>query len=191
MTFYIFILALLLSLQGFAQATISGSFTPPEDFSWLVVYQLQTDGQNYIADGRIENGMFSLNLPENSLAGSYRLVYGIPGDQFYFDVIYDAKEDISLLFDKEQGLSFTDSLENELLNSYYQEINATEEQIINSYLDGTANTPEFNNLILRLGQTQENYEDVSDGLIAGHFIKANAPYIPSGSEKFQDYVTHK
>lgn len=191
MKFFFYILALLSSLQGFAQHTISGKFTPSGDFSWLVAYQLQTEGQNYVADGRIEDGMFSLNLPENSPPGSYRLVYGIPEDQFYFDVIYDAKDDISLLFDKEQGLSFSNSSENKLLHAYYREINAMEERIITAYLDGTANRAEFKRLILRLRQTQENYEGISEGLIAGHFIKANAPYIPSVYEKFQDYVMHK
>ncbi len=108
----LFLLGMVLALNLQAQHHISGNLSPADDFKWLIVYKLNPTAQTYITDTEVKNGMFTLNIPENSLPGVYRIVYAIPQEEFYFDVIYSGKESISLIFNREKGLEFHSSKEN-------------------------------------------------------------------------------
>ena len=116
-----FILALFSTLLSQAQYSVSGNLTPAEDYKWLIAYKLNPDHQNYVADTAVKNGAFSLNMPTNAQIGMYRLVYAVPQEEFYFDFIYNGKEDIVLSFDSQKGLSFTSSKENLLNSRYYND----------------------------------------------------------------------
>ncbi len=118
----LFILAVFLGLQINAQHTISGTFSPAKEYKWVIAYQLKPSSQNFVVDTAIKNGVFELKMPENAAAGTYRLVYAIPQEQFYFDVIYNGKEDITLAFDATNGVAFFNSKENILFNTYFKEI---------------------------------------------------------------------
>lgn len=181
----------LFSSVIFAQNNISGTFAPAKDYSWLIAYRLKPGTQVYVADTAIKNGKFMLNIPANSPAGMYRLVYAVPQEEFYFDVIYNGKENIELSFTTENGVAFTDSKENILFNSYFQELNDVEHQIINYYTSGSTYVNEYNAILKNLKAVQTNYETKANGLIAYAFIKGNRPYIPSSYEGIQDFIVNK
>lgn len=187
----IFVLSLCFSLFSEAQHRVSGNLSPAGDYKWLIAYKLNPDHQNYIADTAVENGAFSLNIPSSAQTGMYRLVYAVPQEEFYFDFIYNGKEDIILSFDSQKGLSFTSSIENLLYINYFKEIYGLEKKIAQFYSDQKKDPKLFKNLNKELAEVQKSFESQSQGLLSGHFISANRPYIPSGYEDMETYVKHK
>lgn len=186
---FLFVVFVVFSLN--AQKTISGSFSPAKDYSWLIAYQLKPGNQVYVADTAIKNGQFTLQIPENAQKGTYRLVYAVPQDEFYFDVFYNGTEDINLNFNSRQGVEFTASKENILYGTYFDETSEAEQQLIDFYASGKANKPEFLKLTKKLENLQNSYEKKSEGLLVHHFIKANHPYVPVTYETVQEYIQNK
>ncbi len=187
-------IVVLVFLMGFmlsAQHTISGTFSPAKEYSWLIAYRLKPGTQVYVADTSIDKGEFRLKLPENALPGNYRLVYAVPQEEFYFDVIYNGKEAIELTFTTAEGVRFTTSEENIFSNSYFKEINAAEKNLINYYTNGNTEVNEFQEIVNTYKNVQSSFEEKTVGLVVNEFIKANKPYIPSNYESIQDYVAHK
>ncbi|MBC6999335.1 TlpA disulfide reductase family protein [Cytophaga sp. FL35] len=185
---------LLIMLQGLglvAQQTISGTFTPAEDYKFLLIYQLQSGSKNYITNASITNGTFSLSLPENSQPGMYRLVYAIPQDEFYIDVIYNGKEDVNFTFNSGTGVSFSNSQENIIMNSYFQTMSELVGKLLNYYIERKTDASEFAKHTKELREVQNTYEERSKGLLVHHFIAANRPYIPSKNETVEQYVANK
>jgi len=174
-----------------AQHSISGTFTPAKDYKWLIAYHLKAGNQAYTADTAIKNGGFRLSFPAEAEPGTYRLVYAVPQEEFYFDVLYNGKEDVQLNFDAEKGVSFTASKENRIFHTYFKEINAAKQAFINFYQVGKSDRNEFDKLADRLRNVQNGYEAESVGLLAHHFIAANRPYIPSEYETSETYWQHK
>ncbi len=181
----------LLSFIGAAQHTISGTFSPAEDYKWLIAYRLKPGSQNYVADAPVKDGILSLSLPENALPGTYRLVYAIPQEEYYFDIIYNGKDNIELTYNDTDGVTFIASQENILLNSYFKKVNALEQQIVQFYTSQKTNKKEFIALAKELKTTQEYFTEKSQGLICHNFIKANASYIPSKYVPIQEYVKQR
>ena len=182
------ILTIFVGLQSTAQHTISGTFSPAKDYKWLIAYRLKPGTQSYIADTAVKNGVFELKIPEKALPGTYRLVYAVPQEQFYFDVIYNGKEDITLAFDAASGVSFFTSIENILFNTYFKEINDLEQQITDYFTSGNTDEAAFMNLTEQLQQIQDSYEKKSVGTMANHFIRSNMPYIPKEIQSVDAYV---
>ncbi|MFK7814051.1 MAG: TlpA family protein disulfide reductase [Maribacter sp.] len=171
-----------------AQHTISGTFSPAKEYTWLIAYKLKPGTQVYSADTEIKNGEFNLNIPEGSPKGTYRLVYGVPQEEFYFDVIYNGKEDIKLAFNSASGAEFNTSSENILFGTYFNEINALEREIITYYSSGSTDLKAYQEILVKYQKVQDSYEKKSVNLIANQFIKANQPYLPSDYESIQDFV---
>jgi len=186
-TVFIFLLSLFVS----AQQSISGTFSPAKDYTWLIAYRLKPGTQVYVADTAIKNGEFTLSLPENSLPGTYRLVYAVPQEEFYFDVIFDGKEDIRLSFDTEEGVGFIASKENILFSTYFKDIQDSERSLITFYSSGATDVTSYNKIILKYQSVQKEYEKEALGSISHQFIKANKPYIPSNYQSIQEYVKSK
>jgi len=191
MKLYLYLLVFLVAFPCYSQNTIRGSFSPAADYTWLIAYKLQADGQNYIEDTRISKGKFSLKLPKDSPSGTYRLVYAVPQDEFYFDIIYNGKEDISLDFNTQSGLSFRDSRENIIFQRYFRDIRLIEQEIQAFYVSESKDKKHFAELTQQLSQTQQEYENASEGLLVNLFIRSNAPYIPSGYESLEAFVSHR
>lgn len=187
--FFAFFLLATFFLQ--AQHTISGTFTPAKEYKWLIAYRLKPGTQVYVADTAIKNGEFSLNIPENAVEGTYRLVYAIPQEEFYFDVIYNDKENIELSFDVSEGVSFNSSEENNVFNSYFKKINDLERQIVDFYIEGKTDENAFENIVQQLKKAQITFETKAVGLITHQFILANKPFIPSKYEPIQRYIKLK
>ncbi len=188
-TLLTFFLLVVLGVQ--AQYSISGTFMPAKDYKWLIAYRLKPGTQNYIAQTKVQNGVFSLKIPEKALPGTYRLVYAVPQEEFYFDVIYNGKEDISLAFDSNNGVSFLNSKENILFNTYFKKIIDLEQQIVDFYTQGNTNKKEYAVIAKKMHSLQKSYEVKSEGLMANHFIKSNEPYIPKEYQSIHDYVNSK
>ena len=174
-----------------AQHTISGTFSPAKDYKWLIAYHLKVGEQAYTADTAVKNGEFNLSLPKEAAPGTYRLVYAVPQEEYYFDVLYNGKEDIQLNFDSEKGLSFSSSKENKLFEAYLREINGAKQAFINFYQSGKTDTETYKKLIARMSTAQNGYEKESEDLLAHHFIVANRPYIPTAYETSEIYAQHK
>lgn len=186
------LIALCLSLHISAQHAITGNLSPAEDFKWLIAYKLNPTSQSYVADAEVNNGQFTLNIPANSPIGTYRIVYAAPQEEFYFDLIYNGKEDIKLDFDLQEGLNFAASKENIVFQNYFKEINALEGELEKLYDNERIDAHIEENLLKKLQNTQESYESTSKNLLSGHFIRANKPYIPTAHEiGHAPYAYHK
>ena len=186
-----FLIFLLVASFGFGQNTISGNFSPAEDYNWLIVYKVSASGLNYVVDGKVDKGIFSLQLPAGSEAGTYRLVYAIPLEDYHIDIIYNGNEDVSLNFDSSAGLSFTSSQENIILDNYYKDRYSIEEKIIAYYNSNNSSKEEFKALFKELKLAQQTYEINSKGLMANDFISSNAPYIPKSFEPVEVLIANR
>tara|TARA_R110002050_G_scaffold59259_2_gene132658 strand:- start:119617 stop:120942 length:1326 start_codon:yes stop_codon:yes gene_type:complete len=187
----VFAVIALFTFNLSAQHTISGTFTPAEDYTWLIAYRLKPGSQVYVADTSIRNGKFTMNIPEDALPGTYRLVYAVPQKEYNFDVIYNGKENIEFEFDSDNGASYITSQENVLLHTYLKRLSEVEQEIIEYYNTQGAKEKTFDNITQRLISFQNNFEAKSEGLLAHHFITSNKPYIPQKTEAVEDYVSHK
>jgi hypothetical protein len=183
--------AFLISFGAIAQNTIKGTFTPAEDYSWIIAYRLKPGSQVYAADTVIKNGEFNLTLPENAPQGTYRLVYAIPQEEYFFDIIYNGKEDIKFKFDSDLGVDFIASDENILFGTYFNEINSLERDMISFYSNGRTDVNAYNDILKKFNKVQQSYEKKSKGLLVNQFIKANNPNLPSSYISIQDYVENR
>ncbi|WP_411029658.1 TlpA family protein disulfide reductase [Spongiimicrobium sp. 3-5] len=178
-----------LSLQ--AQQTIKGTFSPAGDYTWLIAYRLTPGSQTYVADTAIKKGEFTMQLPENALPGTYRLVYAVPQDEFYFDILYNGKEDTTFTFSEQAGLTFLASEENTTLKDYFWEVQDAERKVVNFYRARKNKEEEFLLLVNNLGDIQSSYEEKSLGLLCHHFIKANKTYLPKNLGAIETYVKQR
>jgi thiol-disulfide isomerase/thioredoxin len=184
-------LFILITISIQAQDSISGTFSPAEDYSWLIAYRLKPGTQVYVADTAIKDGKFSLKLPENSIPGTYRLVYAVPQEEYNFDIIYNGKESIELNFLTSEGVVFTRSEENILFSTYFKEINALKGKLISFYSNGSTDVNDFRDIITKYREQQEYYQKKSEDLIVHEIIKANKTYIPSDYESVQSYIQNQ
>jgi len=185
----IFFLILVCSVQ--AQYSISGTFMPANDYKWLIAYRLKPGTQNYVADTAVKNGEFSFKIPENSAPGTYRLVYAVPQEEFFIDVIYNGKENIELTFNATEGISFISSEENKLFNSYFKKIYDLEKQFARYYTNQNTEINEYQSIAREMNHIQKMYEEKTAGMMVHNFVKTNHPYIPSNYESVFQYVKNK
>ena len=183
------ILGIFTSIQ--AQKTISGTFYPSEEYTWVIAYYLKPGSQVYEVDTTVKEGAFTLQMPKDAKTGMYRIVYAVPQEEFYFDVIYNGKEDIVLTFNANEGAIFKTSFENQLFHDYFKKVAALEQKIIAYYKTKETNTAVFTKLTKELKGVQKMYLEKSKNTIAYNFIAANNPYIPSKLETLETYVKHR
>lgn len=183
-------LFLFVFLSAEAQKTVSGTFSPAEDYSWIIAYRLKPGTQVYVADAAIKKGQFSMKFPENAVSGTYRMVYAVPQEEFYFDILYNGKEDISLSFNAQKGVSFADSEENKIFSDYFKQINEVKKKIISFYSEGNNDVSFFNALVDKQTAIQKIFSSRAKGLQVYDFIVANTPYTPSDYESIIDYVAN-
>jgi len=184
-----FILFIAVSLQ--AQGSISGNFSPAKDFKWLIAYELTPNGEQYTADTAVKEGSFRLEMPKTAQAGMYRLVYAVPQDEFYIDVIYDKKEQVKFNFDLKNGLTIVNSLENKWYNEYFSRITVAQDKLLEYYENGNDSLKEYTAILNELKTIQTSYEANHSGTIAHKFIKANKSYIPKGFENLDTFLKLK
>ncbi|MEL4306742.1 TlpA family protein disulfide reductase [Joostella sp. CR20] len=177
----LFILAFLIPLLSIAQNQISGTFSPSDMFSKVFLYQVTPNYPTYISYSSIaSDGNASIALENNLAPGMYRLVFGIPQDEFYFDFIYNGKEDVTFKYDANDGVSYISSEENLMLQEYNAHINEAKE-MLNATFGPNVKKSTYFNVFKTIGNVQDYYETESEGMIANHFIKTGR--IPNPSEQ--------
>lgn len=182
---------LLISIGLNAQGSISGNFSPAKDFKWLIAYELTPGGEKYTADTAVKEGSFKLEMPINAQPGMYRLVYAVPQNEFYIDVIYDKKEQVKFNFNIQDGLKITNSEENKWFNEYFSKITNAQDRLMEYYEKGNESKKEFTDIIKELKTIQKSYEENHTNTIAHKFIKANRSYLTEDYEDLETFLKHK
>ncbi|MFI0429833.1 TlpA family protein disulfide reductase [Mariniflexile sp. HMF6888] len=185
------LVALLMLLPSIllAQHTIKGVFSPAKDYEVVLLYKVTPTVSDYITNANVQkDGSFQFKLDASAPAGIYRVVYAVPQEDFNFDVIYNGKEDVTLTFNSETGISFKSSIENKLLASYTSSMSAITQSISNYFREDSKDTLALKAIFKKQRETQIQYEKQADNTIALHFIKANKPYIPKKYEDVKTYV---
>jgi len=183
------LLFILLPMLMFAQHSIKGNFSPPEEFDNAILYKITPIASEYVTHAPFdEEGNFEIKLDASVTKGMYRLVYALPQHEFNFDVIYDAKEDVELNFNPNTGVTYVSSVENTLINSYTASMSLVTQEIGTFYKQEAQDSLVIAEIFKTQKETQASYEEVSKGTIASHFIKGNTPYIPEHFESLQTYI---
>jgi thiol-disulfide isomerase/thioredoxin len=182
------IVLLLVSVSIQSQNNVTGTLTTPNDdeFSWVALYQLKGAKQIYITDTTIANGKFTVEIPQNTSKGMYRLLYKMDGKSF-IDFIYD-NENINLKFDPNnplQTLVFLASEENKIYNSYLKKSNDLKQQLdalqysyfgLKTDIEKDKAHKDYQNLLKTFHENQFQYEAQSSNKLANHFIKTGNKY---------------
>jgi thiol-disulfide isomerase/thioredoxin len=171
-----------------AQHKVYGVFSPAKEFTYAFLYHATPTGTSYVDRSKVEiNGSFSIVLDSSATPGIYKIVYAVPPEDNNFDFIYNGKEDIALTFDLDNGLEFTESNENKLWSSYTKSMELVNQAISNFYAKESIDKNAFKDIFKTLKETQEAYENASEGTLALTFIQANKPYIPTAFEDISIY----
>jgi len=174
-----------------AQHTIKGTFSPAEDYPFAVLYKITPTSTLYVANTQMdEKGSFKFELDSTVTKGMYRLVYALPQEEFNFDIIYNAKEDVSLTFNAETGVNFKASVENTLMSSYTNSMSLVSQSIGNFYNQQSQDSSALMSIFKTQKETQLEYEKAAEGTIVSDFIKANKPYVPDAYEDISTYITN-
>lgn len=174
-----------------AQHTIKGTFSPAEDYPFAVLYKITPTSTLYVANTQMdEKGSFKFELDSTVTKGMYRLVYALPQEEFNFDIIYNAKEDVSLTFNAETGVDFKASVENTLMSSYTNSMSLVSQSIGNFYNQQSQDSSALMSIFKTQKETQLEYEKAAEGTIVSDFIKANKPYVPDAYEDISTYITN-
>lgn len=188
MLFRIITLLFLLPNIALAQHTIKGIINPASDYKVVLLYKVTPTVSDYITNSEVDkDGNFQFKLDASATTGIYRIVYALPQEDYNFDVIYNGKEDISVTFNPETGISFKSSVENKLLASYTSSMYAITQSISNYFRDGKKDTLAIKAIYKTQREAQTRFEKQANNTIASHFIKANKPYIP---KKYEDVKTY-
>jgi len=175
-----------------AQHVIKGKFSPPEAFKFAFLYKVTPKTSIFIDNADLkEDGRFTFKLDSSKTAGTYRIVYAQPQEQYNFDILYNAKEDIELTFDMEKGVDYISSKENKLLTSYNKSMNLISSSVSNYYSSTPKDKKGFKKVFKILKDTQIEFEKAaSHTLLAKEFIAASKPYIPESYEDAATFSKH-
>ncbi|WP_083478276.1 TlpA family protein disulfide reductase [Lacinutrix himadriensis] len=183
----LFLIAFLPSIL-LAQHTIKGTFTPADEFKFAILYKVTPTTSLYVNNAEIDSiGNFQFKLDTTVTKGMYRIVYALPQDEYNFDFIYNAKEDVELTFNLDEGVKYITSQENKLLGAYTESLQAVSKNINAYYSSNKESKKEFRKAFDVLSETQNEFEKASEGMLASHFIKASKPYIPTEMEDAQTF----
>lgn len=186
----LFLFALLPTVL-ISQQSVQGTFSPAENFTYAFLYKANPTTLSYLNRGKVaDDGSFKIELDSTVTAGMYKIVYGLPQEENNFDFIYDGKEDVVLTFSLDEGLEFKESNENKLWVSYTQSMELVNRTISNFYTQESTDKTAFKDIFKTLKDTQEAFEEASKGTLAGTFIHANRPYIPTDYEDVTTYSNH-
>lgn len=175
----LFLVLLITPLLSVAQQTISGTFTPAENYKWGILYQVTPTGTLYTADTQIdEKGQFTMPLDSTVTPGVYRFVYGVPPEANNFEFIYNAQEDINLSYSEETGLTFNTSDENKRWVSYTKIMDALQHEVNQIYTSENPIEAKLDSLFKQQESVYHIYKGSSKGKMVSSFINAYQPYIP-------------
>lgn len=175
----------------FAQHTIKGTFSPAEDFNAIILYEITPSKLEYIENARVkEDGTFELKLDASANKGMYKLVYALPEEEHFIDIIYNANEDIEFTFNLNDNVAFKSSKENKLMASYMHSMALIQQSISNFFAQKSEDYKALESIFKTQRDTQINFEGAAIGTLALNFIKANRFYIPEKHEDAKTYMTN-
>lgn len=183
----LFLVVFLISFTAQSQNVITGEMNPLNDgFAWVAMYRLKGSKQVFIKNVTIENGAFAIEMPANSPKGMYRIRYKMDNVSF-INIIY-TNENISFNFDPNnpaETLTFSTSEENKIYNSYQKQATDLKQELSAIQMAFFKQTSEkdqsitqnlYSNTLKEFHQNQQQYEKISTGKLANHFIKASNKY---------------
>ena len=194
----IFTFLFLISSIANAQHTITGVMNPKiKKSDWIILYKIEGTKQVFInntsiiTDSIAVNGQnevvsnFELNIPSYAQSGTYRINYRLEGENFV-DFIYN-KEDVSFIFNPdypEQSITFSESLENQLLSTYIETVSIAQQQLDsiqvavlqNPNLD--LNAP-YKKAKKNVDSIQNKFTETTKNKYIAPFIRANARNNPN------------
>lgn len=172
----------------FGQHTIKGTFSPAGDFNAIILYEITPSKLEYIDNARVkQDGTFELKLDASANKGMYKIVYALPEEEHFIDIIYNAEEDIEFTFNLNDNVAFKSSKENKLMASYMHSMALIQQSIANFFTQKSEDYKALESLFKTQRDTQTNFEGAALGTLALNFIQANRFYIP---EKFEDVKTY-
>jgi len=172
----------------FGQHTIKGNIVPNEGYKNAILYKITPTQLNYIVHAPIdESGAFNIQLDSTATSGMYKLVYAIPEEEYSFDIIYNAKENIAFIYNSEVGITYQKSIENNLISAYTNSMSFVSQELGRYFSEEMEDTLALASIFNKQNKIQSQFEIDAEETIALHFIKANKPYIP---EKHQNYNTY-
>ena len=180
------IVIILFSCAAQSQNYVKGTLNFNENYSWVVLYQLKGAQQLYVKNTTIVNGEFSIDFPENSPAGIYRLLYSQQNNGFV-DFMYN-NETVELKFDPEntsETIEFITSEENKIYQEYLLKLaNWLEE--LDSYQITYFNFKDqiekdslqlfYVELLPEYEKFQTKFEQISEDKLVNNFIKSSKKY---------------
>lgn len=182
-----FLLSLMPSIL-LAQHSIIGTFSPANEFNFAILYKVTPTNSIYVSNTEInDDGSFAFQLDSTITKGMYRIVYALPQEEFNFDLIYNAEEDIELTFNLEEGVAYKTSKENILLTSYFKNTDLISQKINQFYNQEQQGKEAFTSIFKILKDTQSEFEKAAQGTIALEFIKASRSYIPNDLEDAETF----
>ena len=185
----IFLIALIPSVF-WGQHTLKGTFTPAEDFKAILLYKIEPSKLNYIDNATLNNGSFEMKLDSTFKAGMYKLIYALPEDEHFIDIIYNGNEDIEFTFNLNDNVVYKSSKENKLMASYMNSMAMIQQSINNFFAQKSADYQVLESIFKTQRETQTNFEGAALGTIALHFIEANRFYIPEKHEDAKTYMNN-
>lgn len=193
-----------------ARITIKGTFEPTANYSWVILYRITGAQQRYVANTSLKEGVFSIDMPENSIQGMYRLTYDL-NNNGYVDFIYNNKN-VELAFNPKKpgsSLKFISSNENKNFKAYLTDITIVQNELDSlqfTYFKSETKkkaAKSYKNTLKKLIKIQDTYAEKSNATISESFIyalqKYNAPviietaqeYMNSSKEHFFDFIDFK
>ncbi|MBO6607710.1 TlpA disulfide reductase family protein [Psychroserpens sp.] len=180
---------LLLPSLLIGQHSLSGEFSPAEDFTYAFLYHATPSGTEYVDKAQLDSeGKFQMTLDSIINPGIYKIVYAIPAEENYFDFIYNGKESVAFKFDLETGVEFTNSNENKLWTSYIKSMDMVNRTLSNFYIQKSTDKAAFMEIVNTMDNTQKAYEENSKGMLTESLVRANKPYIPNQYEDLSTYA---
>ena len=181
-------LSILLPVVTFAQHNIQGIFSPAESFSYALLYHVTPTATNFVKQVETkDDGTWSISLNEDAERGIYKIVYAVPVEENNFNVFYNGKENISLVYDLDNGLSFTASEENMIWENYKDSISTINGLINDYYTNKKKDKSKIIAIFETLKQTQNSFEEITSDKMISPFVKSNRVYIPDGYEDIKTY----
>ncbi len=157
---------------------ITGQFSPADEYEFVILYRLTPSGKVFTKNTAVDDkGRFNLDLDSTSNSGMYRLVYKLPEEDHYFDLIYDGTENVDFNFSESSGVNFKDG-QNKILVQYLKEMDRLEEKIASLLTVGDPDKKEIEELFTQQRSIQNKAEKESENTSAHMFIKAYRFYIP-------------
>jgi len=181
--------AVLIPVWVFGQHTIKGNISPNIGYKNAILYKILPTKLNYITHAAIdEKGSFNIALDSTVSSGMYKLVYAIPEEEYSFDIIYNAKEDIEFTYNSETGITYQKSIENKLIAAYTSSMSLVGQEIGKHFAEESTDSLALLSIFSKQKIVQSQFEDDAKETIALHFIKANKPYMPDDYEDYNTYV---